>query len=498
MLTEYRQRFSQFQSELAREECRFFSGQNAQPDTAHLWSENSDLMTPTVIAELRQALADLSESRETERAAVQRLIAFAIESRLTASVRELDAEIARAESRPTLRWQDETISLHEAWHRLSSEADRQHRRELWSRLGAAIKSMQDLRAERLEKLHDAARAAGFENYLALRHELRGLDDNHLAAQAAALLAATESRYVTALAFILPRDAGVSLESATRADIGYLSRLSRFDEYFPAWRRREVYAETFRGLGIRTWQQANITIDDAPRPRKPARPCCAPVQIPDDIRLSLKPGQGWHDYPMLLNAAGRAQQFAWTSRNLLPEFQRIGDGAVTEAWATLFQLLLHDEKWLMASLGFADSREFRHTLAVHRLLRVRREAARLIYEVELHADKLTGSAGARYAELLSDAVRVRYDETEHLRDLSDGIQPADGLRAWAFEAQLREYLKSKFGSRWWASRKAGEMLIDLWNTGLRYSADQMAAMIGLGALSFDWLAAELLEQVQFKP
>lgn len=493
MLTEYRQRFSQFQSELAREEYLFFSGQKAQPDTAHLWSENSDLMTPAVIAELRQALADISESRETDRAAVQRLIAFAIESRLMASVRELNAEIARVESRAVIRWQDETISFHEAWQRLSSEADRQHRRELLSRLGEVIKSMQDLRAERLEKLHEAARASGFDNYLSLLRELRGPAYDRLAAQAAVLLAATESRYVTALAFILPRDAGVSIEAATRADTGYLHRLSRFDEHFPAWRRREVYAETFRGLGIRTWQQTNVTIDDALRPRKHARPFCAPIQIPDDIRLSIRPGQSWHDYPMLLSEAGRVQQFAWTSRNLRPEFQRIGDGAVTEAWAALFQLLLHDEKWLMTLLGFDESREFRHTLAVHRLLRARREAARLIYEVELHADKLTGSTGTRYAELLSDAVRVKHDETEHLRDLSDGLQPADCLRAWAFEAQLREYLKSKYGSRWWASRKAGEMLTDLWNTGLRYSADELAALIGLGELSFDWLAEELMEQ-----
>ena len=40
-----------------------------------------------------------------------------------------------------------------------------------------------------------------------------------------------------------------------------------------------------------------------------------------------------------------------------------------------------------------------------------------------------------------------------------------------------------------------MLTDLWNTGNRYSAERLAAMIGLGELSFDWLAEELMEQVK---
>jgi hypothetical protein len=65
----------------------------------------------------------------------------------------------------------------------------------------------------------------------------------------------------------------------------------------------------------------------------------------------------------------------------------------------------------------------------------------------------------------------------------------------FESQLREYLKTQFGLRWWASRRAGEMLIDLWNTGQRYTVEELAAMIGLGDLDFDWLASELLEQVE---
>jgi hypothetical protein len=97
--------------------------------------------------------------------------------------------------------------------------------------------------------------------------------------------------------------------------------------------------------------------------------------------------------------------------------------------------------------------------------------------------------------MTDAARVRFDGTQRLRALDDAFHSADFLRASAFEAQMREYLKTHFGLRWWASSKAGETLIDIWNTGRRYAVEDLASMIGLGPLDFDWLASELLESLE---
>ncbi|HZS10370.1 MAG TPA: hypothetical protein VFD58_36410 [Blastocatellia bacterium] len=501
MLTEYRQRFTRFQTELRREEYLFRSGQKDHPETAHIYSDESDLFSRSSIGELEQALADVSEYRETERDAIRRLIAFAIEGGLAARVRELSAEVADYEARATIKVEAHTISFQAASAAIASEPDRQRRHELEARCDEVIKGSQDLRAERLERLHEAAQGAGGTpgsgNYLTLYRELRGVDYETVAARATGFLSETESRYVTAFAPLLVRDARVSIDEATRADIEYFGRLARFDEHFPPWRWREVYEETFRGLGIRTWQQSNIQLDDRPSPRKRPRPFCSPIQIPDEIKLVINPGGGPFHYQGFLHEAGRAQHFAWTSPNLYPEFRYSGDAAVTETYAALFQYLLLDEKWLAQMPGFHESAEFRQTLAVHKLMRARCHAAMIKYEVELHAGKLKGVAGQRYAELLSDAARVKYDEAGHLRDAGDDFHSAECLRALAFEAQLREYLKSKYGSRWWTSRKAGEMLIDLWNIGLRYPAERLAAMIGLGELSFDWLAAELSAQINPK-
>jgi hypothetical protein len=97
--------------------------------------------------------------------------------------------------------------------------------------------------------------------------------------------------------------------------------------------------------------------------------------------------------------------------------------------------------------------------------------------------------------MTGAVRVKFDETDHLRELDDAFCSESFLRGCAFEAQMREYLKTQFGVRWWAARKAGETLIDLWNTGQQYTVEELASMIGLGELDFDCLVNEHLDRIE---
>ena len=68
-----------------------------------------------------------------------------------------------------------------------------------------------------------------------------------------------------------------------------------------------------------------------------------------------------------------------------------------------------------------------------------------------------------------------------------MEPQCQLRALAFSFGLREYLRVRYGHQWWASRKAGDELIDLWNTASRYSVEELARQVGFGELSFDLLA-----------
>ncbi len=491
-LTEYRQRFGDFHTNLNRDYDLFYSGQQAKLETNFLSSEYSDVFSRTTIAALRQELEACS--RADDRAAIKLLLAEASHEHLTARMHPLTEEIRAYEAHASIIWEGETTGFPASSALLKGEPNPAKRHDLAARRTEVSKAIQDLRDERLEKLHAAAQDFGAENYLTFYSELHDIAYEKLAAQLQPFLINTESPYAAALSPLLIREANVTLAEATHADLGYFQRLTRFANFFPAWQLPHAYRETFSGLGIFTYKQPNIVIDDQPRPRKSTQSFHFPIRVPDEIKVVFTLADGARSYASFLHEIGHAQHYAWTSRNLYPEFQFRGDVAVREAFALLFAGLLHDEHWLSDLLKYYESNEFRHVLATQKLLRLRRYAAKLTYEVELHAGKLASTAGARYSELLTDAVRVQYDETEHLRDVEDGLAAAHFLRASAFEAQLREQLKTKFGSRWWTSRKAGDYLIDLWNTGGRYQAEELAKMIDLGELSFDWLAEECLAQL----
>lgn len=491
MLSEYRQRFGDFHIELHREDYLYCSGHQRNRETSHIRGEYSDLFRPAAIVDLRAKLEETSEQRETERASIQRLIAFASEGNLLASAQEVSDEIENYESNKRIDWDGRKVSLRESAALLANEPEAARRRDLFARRADVIKAAQDLRAERLKRLREGARELGFENRLAMRRELRGLDCEERARQ---ILSKTESGYVNALSRLLPREAGVWFDDATQADLGFLQRFPRFDHFFPRERMLGVYRELFAALGFNSEKQTNLTIDLEPRPDKQPQAFCSPICVPDEIKLAVNLTGGQANYRGFLRETGHAQHYAWTSRSLYPEFRIGGDRAVIEAWGMLFENLTLDERWLMTTFGFVENREFRRALAVLRLMALRRVAALLDYEVEFHSGALSSGAGARYAELMTDAARVQFDETDHLRSLDDAFHSADFLRALAFEAQMREYLKTQFGQRWWASRKAGDMLIDLWNTGQRYTLEELAAMIGLGELDFDWLAKESLDEL----
>jgi hypothetical protein len=495
MLSEYRQRFGDFHTELHREDYLFRSGHEQSREVARIRGEHSDLFKSSAIAELRAKLEETPEHRETERASVKRLIAFAVEGALSARAQEVSDEIENYEADALVDWRGRRVPFRASASLLADEKDFSRRRDLFARRAGVIEAVQDLRAERLEKLRDGARELGYENRLAMLRELRGLDYEGTASRARGVLSKTEGGYVNALANLLPRETAVSVDDATQADLGFLQKFTRFDHFFTRERMLGVYRELFAALGFNSEKQSNLAIDSESRPGKQPRAFCSPISVPDEIKLSVNLVGGQANYRELLREAGRAQLYAWTSRNLYPEFRLGGDRAVVEAWGLLFENLTLDERWLMTTFGFVENIEFRRALAVFRLIRLRQRAALLDYEIEFHSGVPASGAAARYAELMTDAARVRFDGTERLRSLDDAFHSADFLRASAFESQMREYLKTRFGERWWASRKAGETLIDLWNTGRRHTVEELASMIGMGALDFDWLASESLESIE---
>jgi hypothetical protein len=155
-----------------------------------------------------------------------------------------------------------------------------------------------------------------------------------------------------------------------------------------------------------------------------------------------------------------------------EGKRLGDMAVTEGWAMLMQHLVTEPAWLNRRLDVPRVDDLAHEGAVSLLFFVRRYAAKLLYEIEFfQADEPTTMRN-RYAEILSDALKLPLYPETYLDDIDGSFYVTGYLRSWAFEAQLRDFLRAEFGNEWFARRDAGDLLRELWSVGQEPTADAL--------------------------
>ena len=67
---------------------------------------------------------------------------------------------------------------------------------------------------------------------------------------------------------------------------------------------------------------------------------------------------------------------------------------------------------------------------------------------------------------------RSTRESYLDDIDGSFYVIGYLRSWAFEAQLRDFLRSEFGNEWFARREAGDLLRELWSLGQGPTADEL--------------------------
>ena len=119
-----------------------------------------------------------------------------------------------------------------------------------------------------------------------------------------------------------------------------------------------------------------------------------------------------------------------------------------------------------------STDLAHDGAVSLLYFVRRYAAKLIYEIEFFQSEDVKTMRPRYAEILGDALKLPVNPESYLDDIDGSFYVTGYLRSWAFEAQLREFLRSELGNEWFAKRDAGDLLRELWSLGQGPTADEL--------------------------
>jgi hypothetical protein len=241
------------------------------------------------------------------------------------------------------------------------------------------------------------------------------------------------------------------------------------------------------MGIDAHADGRIIYDTGEREGKRARAFCAPVRVPDEVYLVLRPHGGQADYRTLLHELGHALHFAYTRPDYPFEWRWLGDNSVTEGYAMLLDHLMHDGGWLTryTGLGRRHAPAFLRTVGFEELHFLRRYCAKLIYETALYSgDVGWDSLPDLYVERLTNATTFRYDSADAFVDVDPRFYAARYLRAWQLQALLTESLVERFDVDWWRNPRAGPWIVsELMGEGQRELAGELAERATGSALSF---------------
>lgn len=491
-LEQYRRRAEEFVGSLDYEYYEHLSGRKARCDTAAVYGRYPELFTREAIDGLEELYA-IAVGDEKLRLAY--LLVFTIDGFLGEQTKHLGDEIANTEGEATITVDGETLGLRQAGVVQGNEPDRARRARIQeARLIATAERLNPLLHTLWGRLHDLALELGYPDYKELYGTVRGLDYDHLSAELEGFLADTAGLYEREMDRLVRERLGVTLANLAFSDLPYLWRATGFDNVFRADALVPSLRRTLAGLGIDLDAQPNVHLDTEVRELKTPRAFCAHVRVPDEIYLVVLPHGGQDDFGMLLHEAGHAEHYAHVRSDLAFEYRHLGDNAVTEGFAFIFDHLLLNRRWLAEVLTFEDSEEYVRFATVNDLFFMRRYAAKLAYETKLHAQ--TGNLDAmpaEYSRRLSSALMVDIPAENYLVDVDEGFYCASYLRAWMLEGALRLMLQDDFGADWFASREAGDWLSGLWAEGQHLTAERLLLRHGGGRLSTGPLR-HLFEQV----
>jgi hypothetical protein len=454
----FRERGDAFNRDMLQEYYDHFAGLKDTLDIERVYEEYEDLT--------RLETAQRLEPGPTE------LWRFACEGFLGNLTRSHQARAAEVEATLEATVDGETIPYRMARVVMSNESDRGKRQRIdEERIRLLDEHLNPLYLEAFGIDRKAVNDLNAPNYYELYRRF-GFRLDELAVECRALLDETEKLWEDEGDKLFRSRLGFGLDEAKPWDVGRLFRAPELDEMYPSDQMVPALEATLSELGIDIHAQPNVHLDLEVRPSKSPRAFCAPIEVPGKVMLVIQPIGGKDDWEALFHEAGHTEHYANTSDSLSFEGRRLGDNAVTEGWAMLMQHLVTDPAWLNRRLDVPRIDELAKDGAVSLLYFVRRYSAKLLYEIELFQVEDPTTMRSRYAEILSDALKMPMHPESYLDDVDGSFYVIGYLRSWAFEAQLRDFLRSEFGNEWFARREAGDLLRELWSVGQEPTAEEL--------------------------
>jgi hypothetical protein len=471
-----RARGEAFNEALSREAYRAGAGLAETTDFAGLFAQYADLSS-------EEALAAAADHRE--------LLEWVVDNRIGRATAALeDRQHAFEQQAAVTLPGGETIPFQRVSVLIANEEDRARRLALDDGRRRILAEPAALKKEKLERERELLAPYGDGDTVRARARLSGIDLDALAADCDAFLARTGDLYRELLAERLKRVMGLTPGEAVRSDAAWLFRDAAYDDVFPGAELVPTAQRQTAEMGLDLLAGGRIRLDTEDRERKRSRAFCAPVKVPHEVYLVIRPFGGYMDYRAFWHEMGHALHFGNVAADLPFEYRWLGDNSVTEGFAILCEHMLAQPAWLKryARMNGARLANFTRDQSFNLLAIVRRYAAKLRYEITVHRLRTLDEAAEAYVDLLSAATGFRYFAEDALLDFDDGFYAARYLRAWQLEALLREHLRERFDEDWFRNPRTGPVLLELFARGQRDPADALAQTALGRPLGFTELAA----------
>ena len=475
--------------ELSREYYRAQAGLQSSAELAPIYLRHADVLSDDSLQMTRENFRDAAPGTEELRSA-RILLDWQAEGLVSRTLAPLDEREIAWEASAVVHVADgRRIPFQRIAIEIANATDRNERLALEAARAKLVASeLAPLRRERFERERDLTEALDIApGYNATFGALSGMDLPGLVDQCQTFLRDTREMWEDVFRSRVRQQLGIEPRDATRADALALMRAPEFDPYFPSGdMEREIRGQTGE-MGVDAHAGGRVIFDTGEREGKRSRAFCAPVRVPEEVYLVLRPHGGQADYRTFLHELGHALHFGYTRADLPFEYRWLGDNSITEAYAMLFDHLMHDSGWLLryTGLGRPGLPSFLRAVGFEELHFLRRYSAKLIYEYQLYSGELSwDSLPDLYVATLSDATLFSYSAADAFVDVDPRFYAARYLRAWQLQALIARTLVERFNEDWYRNPRSGPWIVEqLFGEGQRELAQELAERVGGEPLSF---------------
>jgi hypothetical protein len=490
---DYESRLQRYLFERAEEGRAVRVGEKEVSERAEIVARYAELFTREQLEALRRAEAESGAGEDRER--LYRLRKTCEAGLIAAELAAREDALENAILAARVEFKGEQLPLRTAQAKLAVLADYGDRDELGRLANDVSATFNDERLEVLRAGEELeSEVSGIDDPVARTEEEKGISVRELERALAAASEAATGVYTRLKERWLERLLGPEREPVpSSSHVAYLRRLSPLERIYTKERAVPICMDTLLKLGFDLENEPNIKLDLDDRPQKSPRACVIPADPPKVVHLITRAQGGLHDYQAFLHEAGHALHYAGCDPALPYTFRNISrDHALTEIYSYIVEAISRRPGWHARYFGLSDEEAAENadaTVFMEALL-FRRYAAKLRFELDFWGrfDEDGGSPEG-YAERLTEATGMEYRREGYLADMDAGFYSADYLRAWIRAAQLRAFLVREVGEEWWASRKTGDRLRELFREGTKPSSEEIAGRIGFDPLDTRPLLAE---------